>query len=111
MPLAQIILVAVLTPYACLGLYDGYLHDRARKVPKLEQLAHAVLGICMALFLFGVFRQHAILAAIALTVFICVYAVDEFVFHQGIGAHERMVHAAAMSALALFVLTWRWLGA
>ena len=106
----QPILLAALTPYLCVSLYDGYLHDRARRVPFPEQVAHGLLGLTMALFLFGVFRQHSLIAAVSLSVFIGVYAVDEFVFHQGIARHERIVHAIAMSTLAAFVLCWRLVG-
>jgi hypothetical protein len=100
-------LIAALAPYLSLALYDGYLHDRVRRVPKPEQLAHAILGITIALFLFGAFSQRIFLATICLTIFLATYSVDEFVFHRGIAKHERMIHAAAMSALAFFVVVWR----
>ena len=107
----QTILIAALTPYLCVSLYDGYLHDRARRVPFSEQIAHGLLAFSMGLFLFGVFRQHNMIAAVSLSVFICVYAIDEFVFHPGIARHERIVHMIAMTALAAFVVCWRLTGA
>ena len=106
----QPILIAALTPYLCVSLYDGYLHDRARRVPFPEQVAHGLLGLSMALFLFGVFRQHSDLAAISLSIYVGVYAIDEFVFHPGIARHERLVHAVAMVALSVFVVCWRLVG-
>jgi hypothetical protein len=104
---ANVILAAALTPYLGLALYDGYLHDRARRVPKLEQFAHGILGISMAIFLWAVFSRQTAVASIALAIFIFVYSIDEFVFHSGIAKHERAVHAASMLTLTLFVLTWR----
>jgi hypothetical protein len=101
------VLFAALAPYLSLALYDGYLHDRARHVPKTEQYAHAALGMSIALFLYGAFSQHVFMATTFLTIFLATYSIDEFVFHRGIARHERMIHAAAMSALAFFVVVWR----
>jgi hypothetical protein len=101
------LLFVALTPYLGFALYDGYLHDHARRVPRAEQLAHAILGISVATFLFCAFTDRTVVATVSLSIFLLAYSIDEFVFHAGIASHERSIHAAAMTALALFVVVWR----
>jgi hypothetical protein len=99
-----------LVPYLSLAGIDAWMHERHRRVPRIEQALHAGLAIAIGGFLTGVFTQRTALAAVALAAFIALLVADEAGFHRGIAARERRVHVASWIALAGFVLLWRVLG-
>lgn len=95
-----------LIPYAGLAGYDGWLHERARKVPRVEQALHAALAVSLLAFLTGAFRARPMLALPALGVFLTALAWDEFGFHGHLDSHERRVHFAAFAMFCVFVTAW-----
>jgi hypothetical protein len=99
-------LALVLLPYASLALYDGWLHERARRVPRIEQWLHAGAFCSLIVFVGAAFRAQTQLALVALAVFAPIAATDEFGFHAQLAQRERRVHFAAYAALCVFVLAW-----
>jgi len=97
-------------PYLIFAGIDTWLHERARRVPRVEQILHAGLAISLIVFLTAVFSARTMIALIALCVFIVLEIFDEFGFHIHLGARERGIHFAAYAALLGFVLTWQWMG-
>ena len=100
-----------LIPYLAAAAADAWIHERGRRVPRLEQWAHAGLALAFAAFLLGVFAPRAALAWIALASFVALLVVDEWRFHQGLRGLERALHVASWVALAGFVAAWQVLGA
>ncbi len=103
-----VLLAAALVPYAALAGFDAWMHEKARRVPRLEQVLHAVAALTFLGFVIGVFRDIRLLALASLCVFAAVSAWDEFGFHAGLAERERRVHFAAYGALGLFVAVWVW---
>jgi hypothetical protein len=101
-----VLLAAALVPYAALAGFDAWMHERDRRVPRLEQVLHGAAALTFLAFLFGVFRHHTLLALVSLCLFAAVSAWDELGFHGGLAARERRVHFAAYGALGLFVAVW-----
>jgi hypothetical protein len=102
-----ILLGVALLPYALLAGFDTWLHERARRVPRVEQLLHACAGVTLILFLIGAFAIIPALAIVALCVFAAIAACDEFGFHAHLAARERRVHFASYAALCVFVAAWQ----
>lgn len=102
-------LALAFAPYATLAGYDGWLHEKARSVPRVEQALHA--GLAIALIAFGVFvvRAQTLPALIALGLFAIILLFDELGFHAPLAWRERRVHWLADTALAGFVFFWLWL--
>ena len=98
-----------LLPYLAAAGVDAWMHERDRRVPRVEQLLHAALAITITVFLAAVFSAHAIAALIALAAFLAFLAWDELGFHQGIARVERRVHAISWILLAGFVAAWWWI--
>lgn len=99
-----------LMPYVIFAGIDTWLHERSRRVPRIEQMLHAGLAISLIVFVTAVFSAWAMLALIALCMFVVLEIFDEFGFHRHLDARERRIHFAAYVALLAFVLTWRWMG-
>lgn len=109
-------LVLALLPYLALAGFDGWLHEKARRVPRLEQFLHALLFVSFVALLFGVFGARPGFALAALAVFVPAACADEFGFHAALERRERRVHHAAYACFAGFValafalgaLVWPW---
>ena len=97
-----------LLPYLAAAGVDAWMHERARRVARVEQWIHAGLAVALAVFFGGVFLQAHALAGGALAAFVGLVAWDELGFHRGIARSERLVHALSWAALAAFVGAW-WL--
>jgi len=95
-------------PYLTLAGIDGWLHERSRRVPRIEQALHAGAAISLIAFAVGVFSARTALASIALGIFAVLAAADEFGFHGHLAARERRIHFAAYAALLVFVFAWQW---
>jgi hypothetical protein len=103
-----LLLALAYAPYlACAG-WDGWLHERARKVPRVEQALHAGLAVAMIAFVWAVFTRHPRVAFASLALFVVLHLSDALGYHRGIAPHERRVHGLANVALGLFVLCWLW---
>lgn len=107
-PMRNIWLGIALVPYLAVAGVDFWMHERGRRVPRVEQWVHAGLALTMATFLTAVFTARSPLALAALAVFVALLAWDELSFHKAIATSERRVHAMSWTALAGFVATW-WL--
>jgi len=63
-----------LMPFAALAGFDGWLHEKARSVPRIEQVLHAISALSLIAFVVLVFRA---LDAVAAAMFM-----DRFSYHQ-----------------------------
>ena len=95
-----------LVPYLAAAGVDAWMHERGRRVPRLEQWLHAGLAIGTAAFLVAVFAGRTTVAFAALGAFLALLAWDELGFHGAIARNERRVHAVSWVALAGFVAAW-----
>src|SRR5688572_27685530 len=100
---SKLILAAAFAPYLALAAYDGWLHEKARRVPKLEQALHATIFVAVVALLTALFRGPAWLAWPALALFALAGAADEFGFHAPLERRERRLHHAAYACFAGFV--------
>ena len=100
---------AALLPYLALVSVDTWMHEKARRVPRVEQFFHAAAAVLFVGFVVAVFRDSA--AALPLLIaFAACAAADEFGFHRHLAASERRVHFMSYAALAIFVAAWRLAG-
>jgi fatty-acid desaturase len=102
-------LAAALVPYLALVSVDTWMHEKSRRVPRLEQVFHAKAAVLFVAFVAAVFLGSP-LALPLLIVFVCCAATDEIGFHRHLLASERRVHFMSYAALMLFVCTWRVVG-
>jgi hypothetical protein len=93
-------------PYLGTAAIDAWMHERARKVPRIEQLLHAALAITFSAFLILVFLQRNVAALVWLAVFLACLVFDELGYHHGLAHNERRVHVISWAALLLFILVW-----
>jgi hypothetical protein len=99
-----------LLPYVILAGIDTWMHERSRRVPRVEQALHAGLALGLIVFLSAAFGARTTIALTALCVFAALAAADEFGFHRHLAAQERRVHFASYAAMLGFVATWHWIG-
>lgn len=102
-----VLLCLAFIPYAALAGFDGWLHEKSRRVPRVEQMLHASAAVSLVAFVILAFSARNVAAAIVLSVFLVAASVDEFGFHRHLDPRERRVHFASYAALALFVVVWR----
>ena len=95
-----------LLPYLAAAGVDAWMHERGRRVPRVEQWIHAGLAATMAVFLGAAFAAAMPVALGALAAFIALVAWDESAFHRTIERAERRVHVFSWAALAAFVAAW-----
>jgi len=98
-----------LVPYLAAAGVDAWMHERGRRVPRVEQWLHAGLAAGMAAFLVAVFAGRPAAAGAALAAFLALLAWDEIGFHKGIAPAERRVHVISWLLLAVFVSAWWWI--
>lgn len=96
-----------LVPYATLAGIDTWMHEKSRRVPKVEQVLHALAGVLLIAFVVCVFSGRNSAGIVAFVAFAFVAFADEFGFHRHLSSRERMVHFASYGALAIFVTAWR----
>lgn len=99
-------LAAGFLPYVALAGYDGWLHEKSRVVPRVEQLLHAGLALALVVFVVLVVRAQVTAALMALGIFGLLLAADELGYHAALAPRERRIHWLADAALAGFVLFW-----
>jgi|SRR6187455_2191155 hypothetical protein len=100
---------AALVPYLVLVSVDSWMHEKARRVPRLEQFFHAAAAVLFLGFVVAVFLDSR--AALPLLIaFAACAASDEFGFHRHLAAAERRVHFMSYAALAIFIVAWRLAG-
>ena len=98
-----------LVPYLAAAGVDAWMHERGRRVPRVEQWLHAGLAAGMTVFLAAAFAGHPPVALAALAAFLVLLAWDELGFHKGIAPTERRVHVISWILLAGFVAAWWWI--
>ena len=103
------LLGAALAPYIALVSVDAWMHERARQVPRLEQVFHAAAAVLFLGFVIAVFRGATSLALALFAAFAICAACDELGFHRHLAARERQVHFFAYAALGVFLGAWRWI--
>jgi hypothetical protein len=102
------LLLASLLPYLALAGYDGWLHEKARKVPRAEQALHAAIALSLVALCAGLFLDFARWVLPALAAFVLAAAVDELGFHAPLERRERRLHHAAYACFALFAaVAWQ----
>lgn len=97
-------LLLAMTPYLCLALYDGWLHERSRRVPLAEQAVHALAVLSVATLTIGLFFDRPRWVLPAIIGFGVVTAADEVGFHGGLPRRERLLHFAAYACFGGFCL-------
>lgn len=102
----MILLGAALVPYVALAGVDAWMHERARRVPRIEQVLHYTAAVAFMGFGIAAFRDSTRIALPLLAVFAVVTAWDELGYHRHLDRRERRVHFATFAALALFVSVW-----
>ena len=102
------VLIAALLPYLGCAAADGWLHERGRRVPRIEQVLHALIAASLVGFFAAVFSGRVPVALVALGVFAVLHAWDAFGYHRGISTRERRIHTAANHCLLGFVAVWLW---
>jgi hypothetical protein len=105
------LLGTALAPYLALVGVDAWMHERARRVPPLEQAFHAIAAVLFAGFVGAVFFDATTLALILLGAYAVCAAGDELGFHRHLSVRERRVHFLSYAALALFLSGWAWIEA
>ena len=103
----MLLLCAALAPYVALVGIDAWMHERARRVPRLEQVLHYGAALLFLGFVIAVFRDSTRLALGLFAAFALIAAWDELGFHGHLDARERRVHFVSYAALGLFVGAWR----
>jgi hypothetical protein len=102
----MILLGAALAPYVALAGVDAWMHERERRVPRIEQALHYTAMACFAGFVGAAFGDAIGLAVPLLIVFVVASAWDELAYHRHLETREKRVHVAAFVALALFLAVW-----
>ena len=104
-------MMAALAPYLALAAWDGWLHEKARQVPTVEKLLHAILAVAGVVLVSALFLGRPGFALAGLAVFVVASAIDEFGFHALLALRERRLHFAAYACFAGFIGVSVWRGA
>lgn len=95
-------------PYVGFVAIDVWMHEKARRVPRVEQWLHLGIGVANGSFLLLAFLGKPWPALAMLGLGLTFMAVDELGFHRGLSTRERRLHGAAALSLMLFVTLWLW---
>jgi hypothetical protein len=106
--LRLILLALGFLPYLALAGYDGWLHEKARVVPRVEKWLHAGLFVALSVFIALVVRERTMAALAAFAAFVALLLIDELGYHADLARHERRIHWLADFALGAFVVYWLW---
>lgn len=107
----KLILLISFLPYLALAAYDGWLHEKARRVPMPEQCFHAMLAISLAVLVWSLFSGNTAFSIPSLCVFAIAALIDELVFHKPLDAFERRLHHIAYACFGFFIAVAFWLKA
>ena len=93
-----------LLPYAWFGIRDNFYHFKHRNVGQLEWLLHIAIVICVFVIVPHAIAGNTKIVTAGLLLFVAARALDEFVFHRGVGAEEADIHAKTHLAFLIFVV-------
>jgi hypothetical protein len=96
-------LFASLVPYLGLSAYDGWLHEKARRVPRFEQALHALLFVSAVALIYGLFTARPWLAWSGLAAYVPAALADELGWHGQLEPRERRLHHVAYACFAGFL--------
>jgi hypothetical protein len=91
-------------PYLAVALYDGWLHEKARRVPFAEQCFHAAIAVSLCVLWWALHAERPQAAIAALAAFAVAASVDEFRFHGALSRHERRLHFLGYACFAGFAV-------
>jgi hypothetical protein len=103
-----LVLSIALAPYLGFVAVDAWMHEKIRRVPKVEQWLHAGTALAIGAYFVAAFLDAEIFAGILLLLALPLMAVDEIGFHGHLSRRERLVHLAEGLSLIVFVLVWLW---
>jgi len=101
-------LCVALAPYLGFVAIDAWMHEKARRVPVVEQWLHAAILLTLGSFFVAAFVGADAIAATALVLSLPLMAADELGYHGHLSRRERLVHLAEGLSLVLFVGVWLW---
>ena len=104
-----LVLSLALAPYLGLVAVDAWMHEKARRVPAVEQWLHAGIALTIGAFFIAAFLGANVLAGILLLLSLPLMATDEIGFHGHLSRRERLVHLAEGLSLMVFVSVWLWM--
>ena len=104
-----IVLSIALAPYLGFIAIDAWMHEKARRVPRVEQWLHVGIAAAIGAFFVLAFLDLNIAAGALLVLSLPLMAVDEIGFHGHLSRRERLVHLAEGISLIVFVTVWLWM--
>jgi len=104
-----LVLSIALAPYLGFVAIDAWMHEKARRVPRVEQWLHAAIALAIGTFFVLAFSGADIAAGILLLLSLPLMAVDEIGFHGHLSKRERLVHLAEGLSLIAFITVWLWM--
>ena len=104
-----LVLSIALAPYLGFVAIDAWMHEKARRVPRVEQWLHAGIALAIGTFFVLAFSGADIAAGILLVLSLPLMAVDEIGFHGHLSKRERLVHLAEGLSLIVFITVWLWM--
>jgi hypothetical protein len=101
------VIFASFAPYLAVAAYDGWLHEKARRVPFAEQCFHAAAALSLPVLLWALYAGKHELAIASVAVFAVAASIDEVRFHGLLPQHERRLHFLGYVFFAWFaVAAW-----
>jgi hypothetical protein len=104
-------LVLIMLPYLSLALYDGWLHESARRVPRKEQALHGMALLSVVGLIAGLFLGLSGWILPSVAGFAVTTTADELGFHRSLPRKERRIHFAAYACFAGFLIEATRMGA
>ena len=107
------ILTLGLSPYIFFGVRDLLHHAAHRPTPLPERLLHLAMGITLLTLVTHAYQANRGIVLLALTLFMVIRALDEYVYHRDLAAEESSLHAKTHMGFMIFIfsmLSADWLG-
>ena len=104
-----LVLSLALTPFLGFIAVDAWMHEKSRRVPRIEQWLHGAIAVSLCAFFVLAFLGTYTAAVILLLLSLPLMAVDEIGFHGHLSRRERLVHLAEGLSLIVFITVWLWM--
>ena len=95
-------------PYLGFVAVDAWMHEKARRVPTVEQCLHIAIVVALGAFFIAAFVGANTYAMALLALSLPLMAADELGFHAHLSRRERLVHLAEGLSLIVFISVWLW---